>query len=269
MNWFQNTNLADDVAYQFACELMDMDNFIDYMVFETIIANWDWPFNNMRCWQEGNGKWRWMFFDGDAALISSQIDIFSNAAVYLPPESWSNYPYATLVFGKLLENEQFKMAFESRAMELFEGMFKYDSIYPLFQGIIDTLRPNVGEHVYRFGNPVSIDAWEQAHAYTDGFLFHRFETFWENWYEFLELFEHAVETMCVYPNPSTDEMHLNFVADASYTTEIAIYDMMGRRVFAQSCSFDKGANEIILHPDLAAGIYVLKIGEKAIKIARQ
>ena len=260
MNWFQNADLADDEAYQHACELMDMDNYIDYMVFETFVANWDWPYNNMRCWQEGNGKWRWMFFDGDAALISSTFDVFANAAVYIPPESWDNFPNAKLVFGKLLENEQFKTAFEVRVMELCEGMFHYENTFPLYQSIVETLRPNVGNHAYRFGNPVSVDAWEQANTYTEGFLFHRVETFWENWYDFVGLNEHVGVTACVFPNPFSEEIHLSFDADASGITEIAIYDLMGRKVYIQQGGIAQGRDDITLLPNLGAGVYVLKVG---------
>lgn len=266
LNWFQNLTLVDDEAYQHVCELIDIDNYIDYMVFETFVANWDWPFNNMRCWQEGNGKWKWMFFDGDAALISSTFDVFANAAVYTPPLAWDNYPEAKLVFGKLLENPQFKTAFKTRAMELCEGMFLFENTYPLYQSIVDTLRPNVNGHVHRFGNPSSIDAWENGNLYIYGFLSHRVETFWENWYGFVDLYDHAVEKVCVYPNPSSGVIHLSFDADISDANEIVIFDLMGRKVFAASCL--PNSNGITINPKLPAGIYVLKVGNFVQRIVR-
>ena len=267
MNWFQNTSLADDEAYQHACELIDIENYIDYMVFETFIANWDWPFNNMRCWQEGNGKWRWMFFDGDAALIAYNFDAFTNAAVYVPPLSWDNNPQSKLVFGKLLENEQFKAAFEERVKELCNGMFLYENTYPLYQSIVDTLRPNVGGHVHRFGNPASVEGWESGNTYTNAFLFHRVEYFWDGW-SCLGVYEHAVETACVFPNPFSDVMHLCFDSNKLDTDEISIYDMLGRKVFAMPCQLDKGVNTITIHPQLPAGVYVLKIGNQRQQIVR-
>ena len=269
MNWFQNNNLAEAQAYHHACELIDMDNYVDYMVFETYIANWDWPYNNMRCWQEGNGKWKWMFFDGDAALISSGWDVFGNAAVYTPPTTWNNYPEAKLLFGKLLENDHFKTDFETRAMELSEGMFSYENTYPLYQKIVDTLRPNVNSHIYRFGNPASMNEWESGNALTKGFLSRRYETFWDSWYAFVGLNEHSTATASVFPNPSTDEMHLILDAEASDATEIDIYDLLGRKVFAQQCLIHQGHNDIVLQPNLKAGVYVLRYGCQTIKIVRQ
>lgn len=269
LNWFQNSSLVDDEAYQHACSLIDIDNYIDYMVFETFVANWDWPFNNMRCWQEGNGKWKWIFFDGDAALISHNFDVFANAAVYTPPLNWDSYPEAKLLFGKLLENVKFKAAFEARAMQLCEGMFRYDNTYPLFHDIVETLRPNVDSHVYRFGNPASMAYWENANAYTNIFLSQRVESFWEEWHSFIGLGEHWVETASVFPNPFSDEIRLSFDADAHGSTEVDIYDMMGRKVFVQPCTVIQGHNDIVLQPDLKAGVYVLKVGYQTIKIVRQ
>ena len=72
--------------------------------------------------------------------------------------------------------------------------------------------------------------------------------------------------MSVFPNPISDEIHLRFDANAFFITEIAIYDMMGRKVFAKSCELDNGANQIVLHPELTAGVYVLKVGSQALKI---
>lgn len=269
MNWFQNSSLVDNAAYQHACSLIDIDNYIDYMVFETFIANWDWPYNNMRCWQEDNGKWRWIFFDGDAALLSSTWDVFGNAAVYTPPSSWDNFPESKLLFGKLLENNQFKAAFEARAMELCEGMFLYENTYPMFYDIVETLRPNVNSHCHRFGNPISMSDWEDGNSYTRGFLSHRVETFLDGWHTFVGLDGHSEETVDVFPNPSSGEIHLSFYGDTFGNTEIDIYDMLGRKVFTQLCMINHGHNDIMLQSNLKTGVYVLKMGSQAIKIVRK
>ena len=55
MDWLKDADLADNSNYEELCRLIDLDNFIDYVIFETYISNFDWPGNNMRCWQEGNG----------------------------------------------------------------------------------------------------------------------------------------------------------------------------------------------------------------------
>ena len=267
MNWLNNANLDNEVNYRHICDLIDMDNYINYMVFETFIANWDWPFNNMRCWQEGEGKWRWMYFDGDATLLPHDFDVFVNASVYNPPSSWNNYPEAKLLFGKLLKNTQFIAAFEARARELCAGVFPYENTYPMYQDIVEALRPNVEDHSYRFGIPASTTDWEQGCVLIDYFLSHRIESFWDEWYTFIGLDEVFEKPISVFPNPSSDEIRLQWNDALTEVAEITMYDVLGRKVF--SVTAPSGNKEITLNPDLPPGVYILKINNYIAKIIRQ
>lgn len=177
MHWFENTNLSTRSAYKQACELIDMDCFIDYYVFQTFIGNFDWPGNNMRCWQENGGKWRWIFFDGDATIIKPDLDVFTNAAVYKDPSDWLNYPQAKLVFGKLLTNNRFRAAFKQRARELCETQFQYENTHPIFNGLIEALRPHIADQQHRFGYPPSEKFWDEGNAMIDDFLANRVDIY--------------------------------------------------------------------------------------------
>ena len=179
MKWFKNADLTDDAVYQQACDIIDMHCYIDYMVFQTFVGNFDWPGNNTRLWQEGDGKWRWIFFDGDAAIIDPdyEFDPFNNAAVYNEPSNWLNYPQAKLVFGKLLQNKQFRNAFKARAHELCNGMFKYENTYPIFHEIEEALRPHILDQKHRFGYPASEKAWNGANATINTYIKHRVKNY--------------------------------------------------------------------------------------------
>ena len=77
------------------------------------------------------------------------------------------------------------------------------------------------------------------------------------------------EPLTCYPNPSTGVMHICYDSEMLNVDEISIYDMQGRKVYAQSCSPVQESNETIIQPTLAAGVYVLKVGNRAIKIVKQ
>ena len=179
MKWFKNADLTDNDTYRQACEIIDMHCYIDYMVFQTFVGNFDWPGNNTRMWQETDGKWRWIFFDGDATIIKKDFDVFTNAAVYEEPSDWLNYPQAKLLFGKLLQNKQFRKEFKARAKELCKGMFKYENTYPVFHQIEEALRPHIADQKHRFGYPPSVKAWEDGNALINGFLEQRVSTYLE------------------------------------------------------------------------------------------
>ena len=72
--------------------------------------------------------------------------------------------------------------------------------------------------------------------------------------------------MACYPNPSSGVIHLCLDSEAMNADEISIYDMMGRKVFAQSCVATEGI--ITLQPQLEAGVYLLRMGGFTQKIVR-
>ncbi len=268
MNWLKNVSLAEEENYEHLCELIDVQNFADYILFETFIANYDWPGNNMRCFQENDDPWRWIFFDGDATLTYSEMDPFANAGVWNPPLTWGNYPESKMMFGKLLENEDFKDAFEARMVELCSGLFLYDNTSLLFNGIVDSLRPHIEDHSHRFGYPLSMAYWNEGNYYIEHFLQRRVNEYLQWWQSFDFLDDISSETDMVYPNPSSGPICLRLSEEVANGTEIAIYDMLGRKVFSEPCVSEDNCI-ISLNPSLSAGVYVLVVNDKTIKIVRQ
>ena len=177
MKWFADADLTKRRQYKQACKLIDTNSFIDYYVFQTFVANFDWPGNNMRCWQAGDGKWQWIFFDGDATIIAGQHDVFNKAAVYEEPKTWLNYPEAKLVFGKMLENREFKKAFKARAVEWCNGPLRYENTYPIYSEILEALRPHIEDQSHRFGYPRSYKKWEDGNKTINQFLSNRAENY--------------------------------------------------------------------------------------------
>ena len=91
----------------------------------------------------------------------------------------------------------------------------------------------------------------------------------ENWIAVLDVKEHSYEPLIwIYPNPSSDDIYLYFNNKDLIYNEICIYDMMGRKVFAMPHQFTEGKNEVIISPNLSAGVYLLKIGDHVQRIVR-
>ena len=177
MNWFAHADLTERKQYRQACRLIDVNNFIDYYVFETFVANFDWPGNNMRCWQTDDSKWRWIFFDGDATIIAGSQDMFETAAVYKEPKTWLNYPEAKLLFGKMLESRKFKKAFKARAKEWCNGPFRYENTYSIYSEILEALRPHIEDQSHRFGYPKTYKNWEDGNKTINLFLTYRADSY--------------------------------------------------------------------------------------------
>lgn len=127
MDYMTNTDLSIDENYQYACELIDMQGYIDYCISEIYIGNADWPGHNEASWRtletdDGkyeDGKWRWMLFDASAgALNSSRVDI-DNLSVAMDSSE---------MFYNLCQNEDFKRQFTTTFMDLINTAFTEENV---------------------------------------------------------------------------------------------------------------------------------------------
>lgn len=266
-HWMETADLTQPEDYAYLESKIDVDNFIDYQIFELFSENTDWPSNNMRCWQLGDGPWRWIFFDGDACLRWMTFNAF-DYAVYEGDETWPSSSRATLFFRKLLENEDFKARFEARFMELLNTAFDYSVTGPIFEDIKMRIEPEIAFQSDRFGFPASIETWELDMNRVDYFLNVRTYYILEPLHDLVVgLSVHQNEDVLCYPNPFSDEIHLCWLSDEERMHEIAIYDVLGRRVFSEAFVAEN-SDEITINPDLAPGVYVLKIGGHSQRIVR-
>ena len=69
--------------YEFYKTKLDIENFIDYHILEMYLKNFDWPANNIDAWKEKNeeGKWKWLFYDIDAAFGDYNYNMFKHMKV--------------------------------------------------------------------------------------------------------------------------------------------------------------------------------------------
>ena len=267
--WMEQADLSDEEQYAYAESKIDIPNFIDYYVLELFSANLDWPAYNVRMWQLGDGKWRWIFYDGDACLEELAFDVFANAT-YDGDEGYPSSRRATLFFRKLLENERFKEQFASRFNQLASTVFSYQNTKPYFDDIKQTLKFEVPYQIERFGFPNSYSTWEwYCMAVIDRFLRERPASIIEEMNVIFAVDEEQSFALSCCPNPFSEEIGLSLEAVGFGVDEIAIYDLLGRKVFSQPCLMHQGHNEIRLHPNLKVGVYVLKLGCHTIKIIKQ
>ena len=266
--WVETADLTNEEDYAYFKTRIDLDCFIDYYILELFIENNDWPANNMRMWQVQDGPWRWIFYDGDACIRWMTFDAFEQA-VYVGDATWPSSTNSTLFFRKLLENEEFEQQFNDRFHELLNTVFGYSFTGVLYDQIKMALEPEIPFQVVRFGIPESVGAWNGSMEMVKSFLMNRVAEIQYVLDDFLwDLPEYQHESFLCYPNPSSGEIHLSFNDDTIGSTEIAIYDLMGRKVFAAPCLLTEGRDEVTINPKLSPGVYLLKVGNYSQKIVR-
>ena len=258
MTWLSEANLADSSDYAYLCSLIDLPNFIDYIVFEIFIKNADWPSNNMRCWQENNDPWRWIFYDGDACLQAPVFDAFANAT-YTGDDIWPSSRTATLLFRKLLDNREFISRFIARYHELTTGVLAYENTCPYLEQARQWLQDEILCQSWRFGKPASLESWEAVMENIRLFLETRPEKAYEELCAWLSSPHSRVSRLSCFPNPSSGSVFVSFQSESSGLMPLRVYNSMGQLVVEKMIVVGKGENRIPVVLDLSIGLYILDL----------
>ena len=265
-NWLADNDLSVQQNYDELCQHIDVENYTDYFLLETFAANTDWPANNTRFWQEIDGKWKWMFYDGDATLTDSLFDVFGNAT-YTGDAGWPSSTKATLLFRKLLENEGFRQRLLQRCEELCNSVFSYNTTALDLQEIRAALMPEIENHSQRFGYPSSLEEWLWGVQIVDNFLKNRATSYSLKLKQFIHQWEHEAypDRFTCFPNPTSEHVRLILLDSLSEANEVAVYDLSGRLVHKEALpSFSNDPIEIAA--TLQSGIYIISIGKHVEKL---
>jgi len=264
MDWLETANLWEESDYQHLCELIDIDNFIDYIIFETFIANNDWPANNMRCWKTDNGRWRWMFFDGDAALNNYSIDPFGHSiplnvfgnATYTGEYSWPSSRKATLLFRRCLQNSAFASCFESRMSQLCQDVLAYENTRDHYHHIVELMHPEIAAQSFRFGYPSDVDYWNRACTFANDFLSNRVETYFSEYEKYVGLEKPSpLVSFSMYPNPANNVLLIETFQETSLHT-YRITNIMGQTLLHGSITSETQQIHI---ESLPSGLYFITV----------
>ena len=115
-------NAADELTYQQICDLVDMDDYLNYMAFKFYLNDWDWPHNNAKGFRDrNNGKFKFVVFDLDNCVDKTGNNIFTDFAnkrthtFYGRPEYNGSSITAEVelvtIFLNMLKNGEFKRRF--------------------------------------------------------------------------------------------------------------------------------------------------------------
>lgn len=150
-------NMADPAKYDSAAMMLDIENFVDYMITETYCVNIDWLgnyTNNIKYWRPNNppGKFRYMLWDTDvsASLVSSvngpSVNMLSTA---ITPATMNPH---SLMLDRLLMNTEFRNYFVDRYADLINTIFHPASFGSMVNNMQSELEPEMERHFDKWGN---------------------------------------------------------------------------------------------------------------------
>jgi hypothetical protein len=133
-NKFKLMYSSSETTYEDLAEVMDIDEFLNYFIMNSLYSNNDFPGNNYRLWKEKKvgAKWRWFAYDMDQTCgVNTDLEIYKYNFRYLnyilrePPfydNGYSNAKNSCVLFQKMMSFPEFKNAYIDR-MAIYMGTF--------------------------------------------------------------------------------------------------------------------------------------------------
>lgn len=131
--WLETHHLDDEENYAHVTSQIDVDDFLNYVETEIYLNNRDWPGNNLKKWRRNDPRtlWKWFLYDLDMSFdgrfAENASAMFSgNVFEFVTSENtagWPNGAEYTLLLRRLLENENFRLAFINRMSVLLSMNF--------------------------------------------------------------------------------------------------------------------------------------------------
>ncbi len=130
-------------------EMIDIDNFIDYVIFQVFINNGDWPWSNSKYWRPRteDGRWRFILFDTDESFDTEEFNTKNFPDV--------GYPKGLPSFDMLayVYSDENSSLVSKTLRQLMRNQGFYDKFFARYEYLLDThltskmLQDKIDNHV--------------------------------------------------------------------------------------------------------------------------
>lgn len=153
MSFIVSSDLSDPELFVLVEEMIDMDNYIDYMAAQIYYGNTDWPGNNVKLWRSrtADSKWRWILYDTDFGFaLSYGGQYWHNTLSFALEENgpgWPNPPWSTELFRELVESKVFRDKFANRMAGLMNVNYKPSNVYAVIDSLAGLIESEIPRHM--------------------------------------------------------------------------------------------------------------------------
>lgn len=177
-DFISNNDMTVEENYKKACELIDIDSYIDYYAAQVYIARHnDWPGGNWAAWRTrepdgsayGDCKWRWMLFDvNSGGLTVGHVDADTLSEVIMKDEQ----------FYSLYLNEEFRVKFARRILEIGREVFSKENCNDFLDRFEREMKEPLSISNQRFYNDTRLEEFNQYVEGIRGFFMGRYDAVW-------------------------------------------------------------------------------------------
>lgn len=166
----QNNDLSQANHYEYIKSQIDINNLCEYWIFQTAVANYDWPFNNQKFYRAKTPghKWQWVLWDTEFSLghIWAQSYTWECLARSLSSDvtekHLEKYPWFAQhrLVPELFRNAEFRSVFINRYYDCLNTTLSSENMLVTIDSLADLIRPDIERQLQRWGG--SLSEWNNA-----------------------------------------------------------------------------------------------------------
>ena len=159
--FIQKANLTQPAVYDQVRAMMDVDEFMNYLIPHIFGGITSWPQRNTRFWDDHGPayRWRWVLRDLDPTFEPPGLNQDT-----LREATRSGGP-TTRIIKQLVKNPAFLAEFAQRMAVHLNTTYAPSRVNAIIDGMAAAIRPEMPAHVARWGQPASMAAWENSVTY--------------------------------------------------------------------------------------------------------
>ncbi len=156
VKFIEKNDLSITENYDSVKKLIDINEFVNYLITQVYITNRDWPNSNMKFWKERGkeGKWRWILYDTELSFKKTNEYFQFNMFEHMLAENSKQYPtmsWANFLIRKLLDNEEFKSEFIQRMAVYLHTVFDTDRVMCVLDSLKQNIEPEIKRNNMKWG----------------------------------------------------------------------------------------------------------------------
>lgn len=160
LNTWEHFQLLDPAQEDFLGQAnlhYDLENYTDYIISQSWIANYDWPYNNIKLYRSDASELRWRFATIDLELSlmpNGWSDCYANGLEHVINEGEND----TFVgaWNRCYENNEYRVYFIDRFADLINTLYLPERLLSIEQRYFDEWALEMPAEFARWGNPWDI-----------------------------------------------------------------------------------------------------------------
>jgi hypothetical protein len=140
----------------------DLDNYTDYIIGESFMANVDWPWNNIKIYRSNASNFKWRFALQDLELgmqPNAWSDCTTNHIEWLLANTNGN-PFTTPWYN-MMQHQSYRLHFVNRFADLLNTSYRAQRLLDIEQYHYDLILPEMPAYYARWADPNNIPGYMQ------------------------------------------------------------------------------------------------------------